>query len=63
MNIKISKEEYDELVESKQYADDMLNILKRLISKTDLDNGDVRHSNWGSVTLPLTRSLLEKRKK
>lgn len=61
MNIKISKEEYIELLEAKAFADDISNILEIKTSRSD--TGLINHTDFGQGTLMLCRSYLEKRKK
>ena len=60
-NIKISKVEYNELIESKAFADDVANVLEILSDRTGtwLVSGD----DFGSGIIMMSRSYIEKRKR
>ena len=61
-NVKISSEEYKELLEAKSFADDIVNILNIRIERSDND-GLVSPGAFGSNILPLARSYKEKKRK
>ena len=58
-NLKISKEEYDELLEAKHFADDMVNILDIFLERSD--SGLINNGELGSKVGFIIRSLKKKR--
>ena len=61
-NLKISEEKYDQLLEAKAFADDIVNILDTLVEKSTED-GLISAEEYGNKTVPLVRSFKEKQKK